>query len=315
MNNLDLIRQIKQLGLSENEAKCYLALYERDSLIVSEIADITGIARPNAYEAMKRLVAKGMCVAIPGQVIKYSVSPPDTFNEQLVTGINSSLDSELENLEKKKNEILEKKKEIQLTANSVVKELKTLYRDSRGNSDPLDYIEVLKNPEQVQRKFIELCHNTRKEYLQFIKPPLSPNQRLRKISPALIEETKKVNEDLFGRGVITRTLWTPEVAKSHLIGLNDTLEPLPNIEDKVIGELPIKMIVFDRKIVLYHLIDPIEGKFSMTNLIMKHPDIVNTFVRLFEFYWKIATPLEAFLASEDVSRLSKKNDHGRKSKN
>ena len=59
-------------------------------------------------------------------------------------------------------------------------------------------------------------------------------------------------------------------------------------------------MVFDRQTVLYNLVDDVSGKHLVTSLITKHPDLANSFVKLFEFYWENAKPLDVFLKEEGL---------------
>src|SRR3990167_495196 len=52
------------LGLSPNEAKIYETLVEHGELGVSEIATRSQIHRRNAYDAIRRLIDKGLCFEI-----------------------------------------------------------------------------------------------------------------------------------------------------------------------------------------------------------------------------------------------------------
>jgi predicted transcriptional regulator len=74
----------ESLGLSPNEAKMYLSLIEKGESSVSEIALAAGIHRRNAYDAIQRLVDKGLCFQIvsPGEN-KYNAVDPDKLTELL----------------------------------------------------------------------------------------------------------------------------------------------------------------------------------------------------------------------------------------
>jgi sugar-specific transcriptional regulator TrmB len=281
VSNLTLITQIRQLGFSENEAKCYVALFERDSLTASEVANLTGIARPNAYEAMKRLVAKGMCLILPGKVKKYSVSNPDMLKGQLFTDLNASLDSELENLEKKRQEIFKQKKVILDIADTTIAKLNILYQTNRGNSDPLDYIEILRNPEQIHKKFLELYSKAQKEVVAFIKPPFAH------VTQAQLEEQFSVQDEGIKKGVIRKAIFevkTDEQAKK-LLTVSKSNKGNIGEQFNVIDNLPIKFFVFDEYACYFALEDPITDRTSLTMLIAEHNALAMSFKILFETFW------------------------------
>lgn len=53
-----MLDTLKQLGLTENEAKIYLALSETDGLPTAELAERTGLSRPYLYDALERMHEK-----------------------------------------------------------------------------------------------------------------------------------------------------------------------------------------------------------------------------------------------------------------
>ncbi len=74
----------ESLGLSPNEAKMYLSLVESGESSVSDIANGAGIHRRNAYDAIRRLVDKGLCFQIvsTGENL-YNAVDPEKLQELL----------------------------------------------------------------------------------------------------------------------------------------------------------------------------------------------------------------------------------------
>ncbi len=74
----------ESLGLSPNEARIYEALVEHGESGVSEIALFGNIHRRNAYDAIHRLVEKGLCFPIlSAGENKYNAVDPDKLVELL----------------------------------------------------------------------------------------------------------------------------------------------------------------------------------------------------------------------------------------
>ncbi len=63
-----VLNRFRDVGLTAYEAKTYLPLLEKDTLTVAEVARIAKIPRTNAYEALEKLTAKGLCKEKPGQL-------------------------------------------------------------------------------------------------------------------------------------------------------------------------------------------------------------------------------------------------------
>lgn len=64
-------KQLQELGLTNNEIKIYLALIELGSLIAGKISRKTGIHRRTVYDAMERLIEKGLVSYIVKNNRKY----------------------------------------------------------------------------------------------------------------------------------------------------------------------------------------------------------------------------------------------------
>lgn len=73
---------LEELGLSKNEAKIYLKLLETGSATGGQIADAAKIHRPNAYDALERLVSKSLVRYIIVDNVKYfeAVNPSALSN-------------------------------------------------------------------------------------------------------------------------------------------------------------------------------------------------------------------------------------------
>src|SRR3990167_1259576 len=75
---------LQELGLSPNEAKIYEALVEKGESSVSAIAASGAVHRRNAYDAISRLVEKGLCFEIfSSGENRYNAVDPDKLREIL----------------------------------------------------------------------------------------------------------------------------------------------------------------------------------------------------------------------------------------
>ncbi|MFA5954389.1 MAG: helix-turn-helix domain-containing protein [Patescibacteria group bacterium] len=94
----------KILGLSPNEWRIYETLLDKGESTVSRIATVGKIHRRNAYDAMRRLLDKGLCfqVLTPGET-HYNAVDPDKLLE-LLTEKRQRLEDILPALKKKFHE-------------------------------------------------------------------------------------------------------------------------------------------------------------------------------------------------------------------
>ncbi len=91
----------ESLGLSPNEAKIYEALVEKGESSVSGVAVAAGVHRRNAYDAIRRLIDKGLCFEIfSSGENRYNAVDPDKLTE-LVAERQQKLESILPELKKK----------------------------------------------------------------------------------------------------------------------------------------------------------------------------------------------------------------------
>jgi HTH-type transcriptional regulator, sugar sensing transcriptional regulator len=281
MNNDILIEMIRQAGFSEYEAKCYLALLERDSLAVNEVARLSGIPRPSAYDVLEKLLDKGLVAVIPGKTKRYAASDPRLLREKSL----NSLKMELESLERKKKDILAREKAVQNNMGTIIDRLGSLYKASRVNGNPLEYIEVLKDPDQIHRRAIQLCSETTKEMIAFVKPPfayLSDEQK---------EEQIEIQAKAIQRGVKIKNIHempVDEIGKNLLFERLRKGADVESNEDRIIEKLPMKMVIFDGKTAMHTLEDPIQGQPSLTTLVTEHSALAESLKMTFELCWEKA---------------------------
>ncbi len=95
---------LESLGLSPNEARIYENLVERGESSVTEVAAVSKIHRRNAYDALRRLIEKGLCFQVfaVGET-HYNAVDPDKLSE-LVNEKQEQLAGVLPELKKKFSE-------------------------------------------------------------------------------------------------------------------------------------------------------------------------------------------------------------------
>lgn len=82
IENMETIEALKNLGLSEKEARIYLACLQSPNGTAYSIAKISGIKRPTAYVILEELLNKGIAKKIPrAETAQYLViSPEELFS-------------------------------------------------------------------------------------------------------------------------------------------------------------------------------------------------------------------------------------------
>ncbi len=78
-----LVEPLKNLGLSEKEARVYLALLQLGPATPYQIAKKAELKRPTAYVIAEELVGKGLIVHVPGEdKRRYIAKSPESFIEE-----------------------------------------------------------------------------------------------------------------------------------------------------------------------------------------------------------------------------------------
>ena len=287
MNTPLTLSTLKNMGLSSYEAKIYLTLLERDTLTVPEISKLAEVPRPSAYEALDKLMSKGMCISKPGHTKKYSASDPTVLQERFFMEAEKSMETELQQLEnsfkEKQKEILEKNSSLKQNIGNLIQELRPQYQNSREATSPLDYIEIIKDRYQFHKRFMQLADEAKEEMLAFTKPPYTgPKQRL-------TEQTEQ-QAQLLRKGLKIRVIYEiPQDKEEFEWWFNDIDANVKYGEEaRVIKELPMKMVIFDSRIVLFALEDPISKQPSLTAQVIEHAALAKSLKITFETFWERA---------------------------
>ncbi|MEK9165631.1 MAG: helix-turn-helix domain-containing protein [Patescibacteria group bacterium] len=122
---------LANIGLTQNEAKCYLALLKSGSLTIQELSKKTGIHRVNLYSVIQSLEIKG--------AVSFTIK--GKYRKQIVPANPRSLIE----LIRKKQRVL-KKAELKFT--DIVPELTGLMRQAKEHTS-IRYFEGLEGAKQV----------------------------------------------------------------------------------------------------------------------------------------------------------------------
>ena len=265
---------IIDLGLSMREAKTYTTLFYKKDFTASEIQQLVNIPRTKIYEVLHQLINKGFCVEKKiGRYKKYEVLEPESVFEKL-------LEKYKENLAIKEN-----------IANRVLSILLPIYEQREGKVDSLEYIEVVKDKKQIRERFFTLQKNAKKEILIFNKPPYV----------VLNPENRNIELDVLSKNIKCRSIYEyNDISNKEEIKIISFL--ISKGEDaRLVNELPMKLVIFDEKLTMLSLNDPLALKPSITTIIINHPSFAKAQKYVFESIWKEAIPFEEFKIKEKIS--------------
>lgn len=277
-----LIKKLRELDLTEREAKLYLTLLEKKSFSALELQHIAKIPRTKIYEVLQKMIDRGICTQrSSGRKKIYEAVEPSVAFERI---IKNSEEEFLENLEIKKE-----------AANNLIKTLIPVYDENKDNFNPLEFIEIFKSKDQIQKKYIQMLQSTNKELLTFNKGPYVCDNLSR------LNEQQKHETDLLKRGGVCRNIYELHELVKHDWLMEYINEQVRHGQQaKVIDYLPIKMILSDSEIVSFPLPQTIGQSTDITLVFIKHRQLASASKMLFNYLWEQARDFRDVL--EDVKQ-------------
>jgi sugar-specific transcriptional regulator TrmB len=240
-----IVRQLGQLGLTSYEAKAYVALLRRDSSTASEVARVAGLPRQRIYDVLGSLVERGLASARPGNVVKYVANAPELALERLVQRQREQL------------------AELERHTADVIDRLTPQFDAGRAHTDPLEYIEVLRDREAINTRFGELQASIKHEILVFTKPPYAtpPQENVEGLDVVRSHRARAVYE------------FTAFDDPAFTEGVRRFVEA--GEDARFVAELPLKLVVIDETIVMFGMDDPVAGGGGSTIVVVEHPQLAS----------------------------------------
>jgi sugar-specific transcriptional regulator TrmB len=256
MENGELVAQLTRLGLTSYEAKAYLTLIRRDSFTAAQVARQSGLPRQRIYDVLGSLVQKGLAVARPGTVVKYAATTPEVAIDLLLTSHRDEL-SRMEH-----------------DARGMVKDLKPAFEAGQVHTDPLEYIEVLRDRRAINERFAELQSAVKKEILVFTKPPYAtpPQENVEGLEVIATHEARSLYEfSVFDESAVMR-------------GVQRFVEA--GEDARFVPELPLKLVIIDETIVMFGMEDPVAGSSDLTIVVVEHQSLAKVLKTAFNAIWE-----------------------------
>lgn len=267
----DLIEELQELGLPGREAEIYIALLQKKEFTAPEISKITSVARTKCYEMLQNLVRKKLCNTHLKNGIKYfSGVDPGTA----ITNILSVYETELV----RKKEFAEKCK----------KKLMTLHKKKVDLLDPLDYIEVVSQPNQIRERWLQIQAATKNELLLFAKAPYAVT-----LNDNLENEAEVIENSVICKGIYEYKGLSSKDEKESFIKTIEAFQRLGE-EIRLVKELPMKLVISDDAVTMFSLNDRVSLTSSFTSMIVNHPSFAAALKTVFNSYWQIGITLEKF---------------------
>jgi sugar-specific transcriptional regulator TrmB len=250
-----------ELGLTGYEANAYVALTRRASATGAEVARLAELPRQRIYDVLDGLVGRGFATVSPGRPALYTaIAPRDAIAALLL--------SQRETLER-----------LERDAIKVVARLTPTFDAGRGANDPLSFIEVLRDPAAIGKRFAQLEAGAEREILVFTKPPyaVEPGENLAGLQ-------------LLARGVEARSVYERSVHDDPAVTDAVRAFVAAGEQARVVDQLPLKLVLIDERVALFTMEDPVAGSTDLTIMIVEHPGFVRLLKHAFEHTWTHADP-------------------------
>ena len=249
------IRDLTSLGLTTYEAKAYVALLGRDSFTAAQVARQAELPRQRIYDVLSSLVEKGLASSRPGSVVKYAAVAPEMAIERLVAAHRRDL------------------ADLERGAETVIAELAPVYQSGQAHTDPLEYIEVLRDAGAINERFAELQAGVKDEILVYTKPPYATQ-------PQENPEGLEVSASHRARSVYEMSAFDDP---AFIAGVERFIEA--GEEARFVDELPLKLVIIDETIVMFGMQDPVGSGSDLTIMVVEHPSLAKVLKTSFETTW------------------------------
>jgi sugar-specific transcriptional regulator TrmB len=248
---------LQNLGLNGYETSAYVALTRRGRATGAEVARLAGLPRQRIYDVLDGLVGRGLATVEPSRPAYYTAVAPNHAIGMLVEAHRAAL------------------AELERDAARAVALLTPAYREGRSENDPLTYIEVLREPAAIAKRFGELQAGAQKELLIFTKPPYA-------VPPAEnVEGLELLSRGVVARSVYERSVYDDTAVVEAVRRFVETGE-----QARVVDHLPLKLVVIDERVALFTMEDPVAGAKDLTIMIVEHPGFAGLLKLAFEHAWE-----------------------------
>lgn len=270
------VAELVQLGLTRYEAQGYLALIGRDDGTPAEIARIGHIPRPRAYDVLASLAERGFVAPVSGsRGLRYRAKPPEQVFDSLLAVRRRDLD------------------QLASRSRGLAVELQARFLDGQGRAEPLDYVEVLRDPAHTVQRIERLWEGAQEEILAMVRPPYVA-------APPSEEATLPSRAGI--RAIYARSL----LESPDLVRLLEAYNRLGE-DIRICDDVPLKMTIVDRQSVAFNMPDPVENGSSVTTIVVHHRDLAATLGVAFETLWEQAQNLADAMPEPETAASAAEN--------
>lgn len=258
-----VVPDLEEMGLNGTQARVLITMLSSGSAAnAAEIALLSGVPRSAVYQVLQELGAKRLVAQVGSQGPAAWACP--------------GRDEVLERLEAAQEERMARQKEHAARLRTTLSEL-----FPPAPSTTLPFVHFVPGPNQVKEAYDSILDDVASELLVFSRPPYRTPPR----------PMKRRILDLVERGVKARAIFQlsdPAVSFEQTAGEIEAYRRA-GIESRALPDLPMKMMIADRKVVMMAIPDPNDRDTGFpTSLLVENHDYAQFHARAFETYWQAA---------------------------
>lgn len=265
----DLILKLKSFGLTEYEAKVYLALLDRAELTAEEISSLSEVPLPRVYDVLESLEEKGFVKIISGRPRRFEAVEPKLAFQNYIAYLRRSLDQEILNLEN--------------LFNSLHPILEEHYYRSRLRVDPSSLLEPLPDLYDMEERTKNMISSAKREVIIF-------SQLF-----TWFNKVEKEIKDALDRGVEFRVLM--RILNPESKDIYTRLQKL-GVKVRISSEdwYPVRGTIVDRSKLIFLIWVPREEKRYWSPIVYRphyteNKGLISIFLDAFEYRWNSASSI------------------------
>ena len=260
-------RRLQQIGLNAYEARSYLVLVGHPRFKALELAARSHVPRQKIYEVLDSLIEKGFAQVVQEKTKLFSAVEPSLAIPSYLARRGEAMQRELEDQSR--------------FAGGLVDDLERAYSEGQGGRGTLDYLRIVSDPAQIAAQYRRMLSEVQSEYLEFSRPPYAVDP----LDEQLVRQARL-------RGVSCRLLF--EAATLDDVHRQRMEEyRAAGVEVCNAPSVPMKLALFDGRLGMIALLDPVITKPSWTALMFEHLGLAEAMKGLFDDHWRRAVEAQA----------------------
>ncbi len=252
-------RKLQQVGLNAYEARSYLILMGHPRFKALELAARAHVPRQKVYEVLDSLVEKGFAQVVQEKTKLFSAIDPGLAIPGYLARRSKAMQNELT--------------EQARLATGLIEDLRAAFMEGQYGQGTLDFLSLVNDPTQTAIHYRRMLTTVGREYAEFSRPPFAVDP----LDEQLVKDSAE-------RGVRCRLLIEAGPIEAEHRGRLDEYEER-GVQIRFLDRLPLKLALFDGRLGLVALLDPVLTRPSWTAVVFDHAGFAEAMAGLFETYW------------------------------